>query len=395
LKPRVHFFGGQGIGWALDEDLNRARASVAGRIDEGSFACSPIILSAWWPPLLQVGNRALEGKSVICLADNPPAFYLTRPGFEAAASRVDLWVARSKEAVRQFKELGLPVTFAPYTVDPGIFRKLSSEERAGIRAALGFTDHDFVVGNFNRDSLERDLSLPKAQKGPDHFVELVDEARKAIPSLKVFLAGPRRHWLRSELARRGIPFVFAGKILPHDDFSVNVLPREELNRLYAALDCTLITSRWEGGPYSALESLQAGRPVISTRVGMAADLLDEWLYDSPKEGAELLARIARERPSFASRRQGVMKTHSSDELGTSLAGAFARFPNIPPSLPKAAGAFVARVLSRVHHRFRTPSGSHAGVAAVMENVRRGNDGGLQVASEAISIASAETTVQCR
>lgn len=393
LKPRVHFFGGQDIGWALDEDLNRAREAVAGRIDEGSFARSPIILSAWWPPLLQVGSRALDGKSVICLADNPPAFYLTRSGFEAAASRVDLWVARSKEAVRQFKELGLPVTFAPYTVDPEIFRELPTEKRLGIRSALGFEDRDFVVGNFNRDSLERDLSLPKAQKGPDLFVELVDEVRKAIPSLKVLLAGPRRHWLRGELARRGIPFVFAGKVLPNDDFSVNVLPREELNSLYAALDCTLISSRWEGGPYAALEALQAGRSVISTRVGMASDLLEGWLYDSPTEGAALLSRIERDRPSFSSLQQGATATHSSKELGACLMEAFQRFPNAPSSLASIAKASTALALSRVHANFRMPLGSHAGVACMMENVRKKAPAGVGVVSEAIAIAAAEESVQ--
>ena len=395
LKPRVHFFGGQGIGWALDEDLNRARAAVAGQIDEGSFARSPIILSAWWPPLLQVGRRALNGKSVICLADNPPTFYLTRPGFEAAVSRVDLWVARSREAVRQFKELGLPVTFAPYTVDPGIFRELPMEERLEIRSALGFEENDFVVGNFNRDSLERDLSLPKAQKGPDHFVELVDEARKAIPALKVLLAGPRRHWLRGELARRGIPCVFAGKVLPQDDFSVNVLPRDKLNSLYAALDCTLISSRWEGGPYAVLEALQAARPVISTRVGMASDLLKGWLYDSPKEGAELLSRIARDRPSFSSLQQGVTASHSSKQLGACLMEAFARFPNVTSSWAGMAKTSTALAMSRVHPKFRVPLGSHAGVACTMAKVREKGDAGIGIVSEAIAIALAEADVQSK
>ena len=395
LKPRVHFFGGQGIGWALDEDLNRARAAVAGQIDEGFFARSPIILSAWWPPLLQVGRRALNGKSVICLADNPPTFYLTRPGFEAAVSRVDLWVARSREAVRQFKELGLPVTFAPYTVDPGIFRELPMEERLEIRSALGFEENDFVVGNFNRDSLERDLSLPKAQKGPDHFVELVDEARKAIPALKVLLAGPRRHWLRGELARRGIPCVFAGKVLPEDDFSVNVLPRDKLNSLYAALDCTLISSRWEGGPYAVLEALQAARPVISTRVGMASDLLEGWLYDSPKEGAELLSRIARDRPSFSSLQQGVTASHSPKQLGACLMEAFARFPNVTSSWAGMAKTSTALAMSRVHPKFRAPLGSHAGVACTMAKVRERGDAGIGIVSEAIAIALAEADVQSK
>jgi len=285
MKPSVHFFGGQKIGWALDEDLARARQAVAGQIIECSFARSAIIHSAWWPPLLQLGSRGLNGKKVVCFADNPPAFYLTRPGFEQAAARVDLWIARSQEAVRQFSELGLPVAFAPYSVDPKTFHPIDSETRWKIRADLGLQEGDFVVGNFHRDSLERNLSLPKAQKGPDLFVDLVENAGKSIPSLKVLLAGPRRHWLRGELTRRGIPFLFVGEVIETDDFSLNVLPREKLNALYSALDCVVISSRWEGGPYAALEALFAGRPVISTRVGMSSDILQGLLYSTPQEGA--------------------------------------------------------------------------------------------------------------
>lgn len=395
MKPHVHFFGGQGIGWALDEDLHRAREALGDRIHAGAFAWSPIIHSAWWPPLVMAGAPALRGKSVVCFADNPPAFYLTRPGFEEAAARVDLWIARSREAVRQFEELGLPVVMAPYAVDPETFRPVASDERESIRAGLGLAGGDFVVGNFHRDSLERDLALPKAQKGPDLFVEIVDRARKAIPSLRVLLAGPRRHWLRSELARRNIPFVFSGKTTEADDFSANVLPRFELNRLYAALDCTLISSRWEGGPYSALEALLAGRPVISTRVGMAADLLDGWLYSSPKEGADMLESIAAGRPDFSPVRDRALKSHSPAALGAVLLDAYGRFPGDRENAGRAARAQWALGLSRFRKKTRQPLGRHRRVAEIMESVRMRKPGPDPIAGAAIAIAEAEATVQAR
>ena len=389
----IHFFGGQGIGWALDEDLNRARQALVGQIHEGSFACSPLIHSAWWPPLLQVGAASLKGKSVLCFADNPPAFYLTRPGFEQAAARVDLWIARSQEAVRQFRELGLPVALVPYTIDPQVFYPLAEEERRRIRADLGLMEGDFVVGNFHRDSLERDLSLPKVQKGPDLFIDLVEKARESIPSLKVLLAGPRRHWLRGELTRRGIPFVFVGTLLESDDFLVNVLPREHLNRLYAALDCVLISSRWEGGPYAALESIFAGRPVISTRVGMSADLLGEYLYDTPSEGVDLLAQIEREGVNVSSLRQAALVSHSSEALASALLNAYAGISRKGSSLPEAAKTFFSLGLSRVHQTFRKSLGRHEGVSAVMEAVRRKNSGNSPITKEAVSIAEAEAAIQ--
>jgi glycosyltransferase involved in cell wall biosynthesis len=393
MRPKVHYFGGQGIGWALDEDLERARRSVCGRVSEGSFARAPIIHSAWWPPLLQAGGLALKGKQVVCFSDNPPAFYLTRSGFEEAAARVDLWIARSREAVTQFQKLGLPVAYAPYTVDPSVFHPLSSEERLRIRGELGLGEGDFTVGNFHRDSLEKDLSLPKAQKGPDLFADLVEEARKSIPSLKVLLAGPRRHWLCRELERRGIPFVFSGERQDGDDFRVNVLPRERLNRLYAALDCIVISSRWEGGPYAVLESLLAGRPVISTPVGMASDLLGQWLYSSMPEGAALLNRIASGQADFSGFRAAALESHSPGALGDALMRAYEALPTTPPTLTRSMASFLARGMSRIHPVFRKPLGSHPRVSGVMEKVRSNSKELRGVAAKAASIADAEKTTR--
>lgn len=393
MKPQVHFFGGQGIGWALDEDLDRARQALGENVHAGSFACSPIIHSAWWPPLLGVGARALQGKSVVCFADNPPAFYLTRPGFEEAAARVDLWIGRSQEAVRQFGELGLPVMLAPYTVDPKIFFPLPAAERQRIREDLGFSADDFVVGNFHRDSLERDVSIPKAQKGPDRFVEIVAEAQKTLPHLKVLLAGPRRHWIRGELARREILFVFSGSLQTDDDFSVNVLPRAELNRLYSALDCAVIPSRWEGGPYSVLEALFARCPVISTRVGMAADLLEGWLFSSPGEGAALLIKIASERPDFDSLRVAALESHSSKALAAALLSAYSRFAPRKESTLRAISASAHALLARLHPAFRTSFGANGRVAEAMSNVRNRASDKRRVVADAVGIAEAEASVQ--
>ena len=70
----------------------------------------------------------------------------------------------------------------------------------------------------------------------------------------------------------------------------------------------LISSRWEGGPYAALEALFSARPVISTPVGMSSDLLGEWLYSTPDEGAEQLARIARNGADISSLREKALDT---------------------------------------------------------------------------------------
>ena len=389
VKPRVHFFGGQGIGWALDEDLAQARSALEPGIEVGTFAASSIVLSAWWPPLVRMGRRALGKKTILCFADNPPAFYLTVPGFDEAAARVDLWIARSEEALGQFRELGLPVALAPYTVDAKVFHPLADTDRNDVRAELGLVPEDFVVGNFHRDSLGADLTLPKVQKGPNLFVEIVEQARERIPHLKVLLAGPRRHWLRRELAARGIPFVFRGEVVDGDDYRVNILDRRVLNRLYGALDAVVISSRWEGGPYSVLESIFAGRPVISTRVGMAGDLLGGWLFDFSSEAVKLLELIEAGGGNFDGIREGAMRSHSASALGSALAAVIKSTPRQRRGFWEQGESFFWSVMSRAHPSFRGCLGLHKGVSDAMGLVRERKPDGRHVIAAAVSIAEAQ------
>lgn len=168
MTRHVHLAGWQKIAWALDEDLRWARTALEGRVVFSDLPRARIVLAAWWPAIEAIGERALRGKTVVCFADNPPAFYLTRPGFAQVANRVDLWVARSCEAVHQFQTLGLPVAQVPYCVDPEIFRPLP--DGSSIRRELDIPPDAFVFGNFHRDSEGSDLTRPKVQKGADVFL---------------------------------------------------------------------------------------------------------------------------------------------------------------------------------------------------------------------------------
>jgi glycosyltransferase involved in cell wall biosynthesis len=47
-----------------------------------------------------------------------------------------------------------------------------------------------------------------------------------------------------------------------------------MRKLYHALDLYLVTSREEGGPLAILESLATGTPIVSTKVGLAPDLIN-------------------------------------------------------------------------------------------------------------------------
>jgi len=289
----VHIVGEQKVAWALDEDIAWVRRSLNNRCRWTSLPRAQIVHAVWPAAVSAIPADASRGKFVICQADNPPSFYLGTEEFARVADRVDLWVARSREALSQFRLLGLPAELVPYAVDPTVFRPL--ENRTAIRQSLGIPDGAFVVGNFHRDSEGANLARPKKQKGPDLFLEIVRRLQARVPETVVLLAGPRRHWLLHALRGAGVPVVFAG-VEPGavDDYERNILPRSKLNELYQALDVCLISSRWEGGPYSALEALASGTAAASSPVGAARDVLPpESIYSSVDQAVEILTAQAR------------------------------------------------------------------------------------------------------
>jgi len=356
----IHLAGWLPIAWALDEDLRQTKMALAGDADWCSFSSAKIIHAAWPAAISALPEAALRGKIIICQADNPPSFYLGTREFSVAAERTHHWVARSSEARSQFELLGLPVIQAPYTVDRNIFRPLP--ERSGIRRSLGLSDNDFVIGNFHRDSEGENLRKPKLQKGPDIFLQIARRVRAEVPNTTVLLAGPRRHWLLQALRAEGISVVFAGKEPDQiDDYGCNILPRERLNELYQALDCCVISSRWEGGPYAVLESLAAGRPVISTAVGTSRDVLGEaCLFASVEGAAEILVSHALHGSLFSPCEEAATRaeiSHSQEALRESLLSLYSKLPRgscgagarLGSGLSLVAGKFLPRQ-GRPHQR---------------------------------------------
>jgi glycosyltransferase involved in cell wall biosynthesis len=145
---------------------------------------------------------------------------------------------------------------------------------------------EFVVGSFLKDGVGMEEGLePKLLKGPDTFVAVVARLRAAIPGLSVLLTGPARGYVCRELERVGVPY-------EHRLLS----SREELGRAYRQADVCLVTSRQEGGPKAALESMASGVPLVSTRVGQAAELVrdgDNGLLTEVDDVDGLVAAVSR------------------------------------------------------------------------------------------------------
>jgi glycosyltransferase involved in cell wall biosynthesis len=75
------------------------------------------------------------------------------------------------------------------------------------------------------------------------------------------------------VARGGMRLLVAGPHAPPEAVDLGVLGGEDLAAAYAAADCVLMPSRYEGCSYVVLEALATGVPLVTTRVGWVPELL--------------------------------------------------------------------------------------------------------------------------
>jgi glycosyltransferase involved in cell wall biosynthesis len=151
----------------------------------------------------------------------------------------------------------------PIGIDVEVFRPRDDASRAAARTRLGLPADAFVVGSFQKDGVGWGEGLePKLIKGPDVLLEVAERLSARLPELCVLLTGPARGYVRAGLERLGIPCRHV--LLADVDAVADVYP---------AIDVCLVASRDEGGPRAVLESMATGVPLVTTRVGQAADLV--------------------------------------------------------------------------------------------------------------------------
>jgi len=114
-----------------------------------------------------------------------------------------------------------------------------------------------------------------------------------VPELWFLLTGPARGYVMAGLERAGIPY--RHRYLPS---------LEGVARAYEAIDLCVVASRDEGGPRAVLESMAIGVPLVTTRVGQAADLVrhgeNGWMVEvEDVDGIVTCARHVAEAPRAA------------------------------------------------------------------------------------------------
>ena len=173
----------------------------------------------------------------------------------------------------------------PLGVDINLFRPPSLEEKTFARRKFGIPDEAICIASFQKDGVGWGEGLePKLEKGPDVFLKVMRILSREYP-LFVLLTGPARGYVKRGLEKLNVPY--------HHSF---VKQHSELLSYYHAADIYLITSREEGGPLALLESLASGLPVVSTKVGMAPDVIchGENGFLANIEDAEALASLVAE-----------------------------------------------------------------------------------------------------
>jgi glycosyltransferase involved in cell wall biosynthesis len=170
----------------------------------------------------------------------------------------------------------------PNAFEDGAARK----DRACARRMLGIGDDEFVVGWVGRMSRE---------KGADVLLESLAVLRDRSVRASMIGDGPDRPMLEARARALGI----ADRITWH-----GVVP--EAQRLFAAFDAFVLSSRTEGTPIVLFEAMAAGVPIVTTDVGGVPDVvgMDEALLVSPEDPTALAdgIRAVRRDPTAAARR---------------------------------------------------------------------------------------------
>jgi glycosyltransferase involved in cell wall biosynthesis len=272
------FVVGDDFGWSIDDDRNRLSATARrlgyevapaawARFAERQAVFHHDHFGALQPRWLESSH--LLGLSYFHGRPGTPGYpefdraYETLKRHAQRIDRVQVTHAEMNELVVAAGVDPAKVHGIPIGVDLENFPLVDQTGRTRARAELDIPQSAFVVGSFVKDGVGLgDGSEPKLVKGPDTLVAVLARLREEIPELVVLLTGPARGYVRRELVGRGIA-------LRHALLGT----RAELGRAYHALDVSLVASRQEGGPKAVLESLAAGVPLVTTRVGQAPELL--------------------------------------------------------------------------------------------------------------------------
>lgn len=212
----------------------------------------------------KISKKQLSKKKVIC-----SIYHIDETKFDEIESKnffdrdkfVDEYHVISLKTKKQVEKLtDKKITSIPYWVNTKLWFDIP--ENKNLLKKYKFSDNEFLIGSFQRDSEGSNVELPKLSKGPDRFIEIIKDMKKDIENIHVVLTGRKRNYIINELKKENIKFSY----FEMTDFTT-------LNELYNCLNLYIVSSRFEGGPQAILECGVTKTPIISTDVGVASEIL--------------------------------------------------------------------------------------------------------------------------
>lgn len=239
---------------------------------------------------------------------NPDIQYMIRK-LPESIDRVSKFVTSSTIAKKNLMCWGVPeskLAVIPLGVDLRRFHPSDGVQKHELRRRFGIPNDTICIGSFQKDGIGKEGGFePKLVKGPDVLLDSLKILADKY-NLFVLLTGPARGYVQQGLDNLKIPY--------RHTYLRNY---EDIVSYYHCLDLYLVTSRDEGGPKAILESMATGVPIISTRVGMADDLIvhGENGLLAEIEDANGIAKAA----SFLIDREAVREQFIDNGLTTALA----------------------------------------------------------------------------
>ena len=226
------------------------------------------IIAPWtWK---KIPKKFLKKKTVVCSIyhiDEKKFTPREKKEFQKRDEYVNKYHVISNRTKEQVERLtNKEITVIPFWINQDIWFEI---DKSQIRNKYSFPEDRFLIGSFQRDTEGSDLVSPKLSKGPDIFINIISKMYKQNSNIEIILTGKRRNYIISELEKIGVNYHYFEMV----DFSV-------LNELYNCLDLYIVSSRYEGGPQSILECGITKTPIISTKVGIADEILSpKSIYD--------------------------------------------------------------------------------------------------------------------
>lgn len=246
--------------------LRRERIEILHAHKFGSNVWGAVITAVAGTPIFVAHEHtwSFEGQPVRKLLDR-----------QLIARRADAFVAVSREDLRRMREIERIDPSKLVLVPNGIPPPPAPTGR-DVRSELGIEPDSPVIGT---------VCTLRPQKALNVLVDAAAELVETFPRLRVLVAGEGSERLRLEaqIARLGLreTVLLLGR-------------RTDVPEVLASLDVAVCSSWFEGTPLSVLEYMEAGLPVVSTRVGGVPDLIEEGangLLVQPGDPAALASAI--------------------------------------------------------------------------------------------------------